>query len=381
MKLKNMEKFNEAKTTFINAVKEGKDNEAQGQAYENMINELAEGVMDEARQAARKETEAYAGVKDSRLNAEERKFFNEINKNVGYKDETLLPETTINQIFEDLVNEHPLLNAIGIFNAGPRVKFLRSETSGVIVWGKIFGEIKGQLDAAFSDDTDIQDKATAFVVLPKDLEDLSVDWIERFVRLQITEAFAVGLELAFLAGDGNDKPVGLNRQVGEDVAIVNGAHPKKEATGTLEINKLAVGKENLVEMSKIKKHHATKENGKHLNTAGKLYLVVSPEDAVDLDIAFTSVANGVYARNTPYNIHIVESEVQDSGEVLSFVRGRYDAAVGGGVKIRKYKETLALEDMDLYTAKQFAFGKAKDDKAAAIWTLSTVEEAPELPEG
>lgn len=376
LKLRNMEKFNDAKANFINAVKEGKSQEEQGQAYASMIDGLAEGVMDEARKAAREESEAVAGAKDSHLNAEQRKFFNEINTEVGFEDEVLLPETTINQIFEDLVSEHPLLNAVGIFNAGPRVKFLRAETSGVIVWGKIFGEIKGQLDAAFSDDTAIQDKATAFVVVPKDLKDLSVDWIERFVRLQITEAFAFGLELAFLTGDGKDKPVGLNRQVGKDVAVVDGVHPVKTAVGTLTIDKLAIGKENLVEMSKIKKHHATKEDGKRLNTAGKLYLVVSPEDAVDLDIAFTSVANGVYVRNTPYNIRIVESEAQDTGKALSFVKGRYDAAVGGGVTIRKYDQTLAIEDMDLYTAKQFAFGKAKDDKAAAIWTLETVETVP-----
>lgn len=379
LKLRNMEKFNDAKANFINAVKEGKSKEEQGQAYASMIDGLAEGVMDEARKAAREESEAVAGAKDSRLNAEQRKFFNEINTEVGFEDEVLLPETTINQIFEDLVSEHPLLNAVGIFNAGPRVKFLRAETSGVIVWGKIFGEIKGQLDAAFSDDTAIQDKATAFVVVPKDLKDLSVDWIERFVRLQITEAFALGLELAFLTGDGKDKPVGLNRQVGEGVAVVDGVHPVKTAVGTLTIDKLAIGKENLVEMSKIKKHHATKEDGKRLNTAGKLYLVVSPEDAVDLDIAFTSVANGVYVRNTPYNIQIVESEAQDTGKVLSFVKGRYDAAVGGGVTIRKYDQTLALEDMDLYTAKQFAFGKAKDEKAAAIWTLDVTGET--IPAG
>src|SRR5699024_3073687 len=153
----------------------------------------------------------------------------------------------------------PLLDAIGIFNAGPRVKFLRSETSGAIVWGKIFSEIKGQLDATFSDDTEIQDKATAFVVIPKDLQDLGVNWIERFVRLQITEAFAVGFELAFLTGDGNDKPVGLNRQVGEDVAVTGGVYPEKEPAGTLNINVLAEGKENLVEMSKIKKYHSVRE--------------------------------------------------------------------------------------------------------------------------
>jgi hypothetical protein len=29
--------------------------------------------------------------------------------------------------------------------------------------------------------------------------------------------------------------------------------------------------------------------------------------------------------------------------------------------------------MDLYTAKQFAYGKAKDDKAAAVWGLKVSE--------
>lgn len=374
LKLQSMKKFNTAKADFLNAVKEGKSEDEQGQAYASMIDGLAEDVMEEARKAAREEAEV--GAK-SKLNAEQRKFFNEISTEVGYKDEVLLPETTINQIYEDLVTEHPLLNAIGIFNAGPRVKFLRAETSGVIVWGKIFGEIKGQLDATFNEETDIQNKATAFVVLPKDLEDLSVDWVERFVRLQITEVFALGLEVAFLTGDGKDKPVGMNRQVGKDVAIVDGVYPEKEPVDALNINKLATGKENLVEMAKIKKFHAKKENGKALATGGKLYMVVSPEDAVDLDVAFTSVNNGVYIKNTPYNIQIVESEAQTEGQVLTFVRGRYDAAVGGGVTIRKYKETLALEDMDLYTAKQFAFGKAKDDKAAAIWTLAFTDAVPE----
>lgn len=374
--LQSMKKFNTAKTDFLNAVKEGKSEEEQGQAYASMIDGLAEDVLEEARKAARDEADTNA---KSKLNAEERKFFNAINTEVGYKDEVLLPETTINQIFEDLVTEHPLLEAIGIFNAGPRVKFLRAETSGVVVWGKIFSEIKGQLDAVFNDEEAIQDKATAFVVVPKDLKDLSVDWIERFVRLQITEAFAVGLEVAFLNGDGKDKPVGMNRQVGEGVAIVDGVYPEKTVQGTLNIDKLATGKENLVEMSEVKKFHSTKEDGKRLNTAGKLYLVVSPEDAVDLDIAFTSVANGVYVRNTPYNIQIVESEAQPTGKVLSFVKGRYDAAVGGGVAIRKYEQTLAIEDMDLYTAKQFAFGMAKDNKATAIWTLDVTGET--IPAG
>jgi len=47
-------------------------------------------------------------------------------------------------------------------------------------------------------------------------------WVESFVRLQIQEAFAVAMELAFLSGTGKDQPVGLNRQVQKDVAITGG---------------------------------------------------------------------------------------------------------------------------------------------------------------
>lgn len=45
---------------------------------------------------------------------------------------------------------------------------------------------------------------------------------------------------------------------------------------------------------------------------------------------------------------------------------------------RNFKETLALDDMDLYTAKQFAYGKAKDNKVAAVWKLDLKGHKPAL---
>ncbi|GAB5780936.1 hypothetical protein JMUB7512_27850 [Staphylococcus aureus] len=76
----------------------------------------------------------------------------DINKNVNYKEEKLLPEETIDRIFEDLTTNHPLLADLGIKNAGLRLKFLKSETSGVAVWGKIYGEIKGQFCLLYTSD-------------------------------------------------------------------------------------------------------------------------------------------------------------------------------------------------------------------------------------
>lgn len=370
MKLNNMEKFTEAKMAFVNLVKTTDDKDKQGEAYNDMLNALAEDVMAEARKEARKEAESFAigSVADSKLSAGQRKFFNAINTEVGYKEETLLPEETIDQIFEDLTTEHPLLAAIGLKNAGLRLKFLKSETSGVAVWGKIFGEIKGQLDASFSDEEAISNKLTAFVVIPKDLTDFGPAWVERFVRLQITEVFSLALEIAFLDGDGQDKPIGLNRDI-KNGTTSGGVttYPKKTAEGEITFSDPNT---TVKELTKVFKFHSTKENGQPLTISGLVTMVVNPEDAWEVRAQYTHLnANGVYVTALPFNLNIVESIAQTSGEVTTFVKGRYDAYVAGGVKISKFDQTLALEDLELYAAKQFAFGMAKDIKATAVWTL------------
>lgn len=381
IRLNGMEKFNEAKTAFIKAVKEGKTQEEQGEAYAEMIDGLAADVMDEAKKAAREEAGAYAigTAADGKLSATQRKFFNEINTEVGYKEEKLLPQETIDEIFDDITSEHPLLSKIGLKNAGLRLKFLRSETTGLAVWGRIFGEIKGQLDAAFSDEESIQNKLTAFVVIPKDLRDFGPAWIERFVRLQIQEAFSVALELAFVNGDGVEKPIGLDRDInnGSTSGGVT-TYPKKAAQGTLTF---ATPRDTVDELTSVYEYHSTKENGKSLSVGGKVVMVVSPVDAWKVRAQYTHLnSNGVYVTALPFNLDIVESEAQDAGEVLTFVRGRYDAYVGGGIKVNKFNETLALEDLELFVAKQFAYGMAKDIKATAVWTLN-ISATPELPEG
>lgn len=303
-----------------------------------------------------------------KMSAKEHKFFNSINTEVGYKEEKLLPEETIDEIFEDLRTEHPVLGAIGVKNAGLRLKFLKSETSGMAVWGVIFGDIKGQLDAAFSEETEIQNKLTAFVVLPKDLSQFGPEWIKSFVVAQITEALDSALEEGFINGDGNNKPVGLIRKVAEGTSVTDGKYPKKTSTGTFTF---ADPETTVKEITAIFKYHSTKENARPFNASGKVTLLVNPADEWDVKTQYTHLnANGVYVTALPYNLTILSTPFVEVGEAISFVAERYDAWLGGGMTIKQYDQTLALEDMDLYTAKLFAFGKAKDDKTAALWTLN-----------
>ncbi|EOL42003.1 HK97 family phage major capsid protein [Enterococcus phoeniculicola] len=366
MTIKLSKDFENAKSAWIEAVQNNESTEKVGELYGYMLDQM----IAEAKKAGETAAESYAAGTslDAKLNAEQRKFFNEINKEVGYKEETLLPQETIDNIFEDVVTEHPLLSAIGLKNAGLRLKFLKSETSGVAVWGKVFDEIKGQLDASFSDEEAIQNKLTAFVVVPKDLTNFGPAWIESFVRLQIQEAFAVAMELAFLSGTGKDQPVGLNRQVQKDVAITGGVYPEKATSGKLTF---ADSKATIKELTEMYKYHSTKENGKSFAVGGKVALVVNPTDAWGVKAQYTFLnANGVYVTALPYNLSIIESVAQVAKKAVSFVGERYDAYTAGGVSVKKFDQTLALEDLDLCTAKTFVYGKAKDDKVAAVWDLA-----------
>ncbi|EON73959.1 hypothetical protein [Lysinibacillus sphaericus] len=144
-----MANYNEKRSQYVNAIKEEKSFESQEQAWSEMqnalVNDLQSVIKDEVSRS-----QVYGETPASNiLNSAERKFFNTLTTDVGTKDEVLLPETTIDRIFEDLTTDHPLLNALGIRTTGIKTKIIQSDTTGTAVWGKVFGEIKGQLDVLF----------------------------------------------------------------------------------------------------------------------------------------------------------------------------------------------------------------------------------------
>lgn len=360
-------KFEKKRQEFLNAVTNGAPQKEQAQLYNEMIESMADEMMKQARHAAHEEVSAMNPY-DANLTAEAREFFNNIDKTAPAGVEKLFPQETIDRIFDDMVKARPLLQHIGLRNAGIRLKFLKSTQTGQAVWGKINGEIQGQLKQAFNEEEAIQNKLTAFVVIPKDSEKFGPAWLQSFVSAQITEAFAAALEAAFLNGDGDDKPIGLSRTLTGTASGGKTTYAEK----AVETAKLTFADSATVvkELTAVYKHHSVKSDGNPVAVEGNVVMVVNPADAWDVKKQYTSLnAQGTYVTAMPYNLILVESVAQTAGKVTTFVKGRYDAFVGGGIEFGRFTETYALEDLNLYTAKQFAYGKAHDEKTAAVWEL------------
>lgn len=303
------------------------------------------------------------------LTSEEKKFFNVAVLEGGFKDESILPVTTQERVFEDLVKEHPLLDALGLQDMGAVTRYITSDPTKAFAWKQIFGDISGQVNAAFTEETVTALKLTAFAVIPNDMLELGPEWIERYVRTLLVETYSVGLEFGFVNGRGSvqNEPVGLTK----DVDPATGAVTDKVSSGTLTFAPSDNGLTVVNELYGVMAALSTDADGNNVRVSNRVVMVVNPTSALQVNARNTiQNANGVYVTNLPFNIQVVESEEVAADKAIFFVKGRYLAALAGGYKLKKFDQTLAIEDATLFTIKQHANGKPKDNKAALVYDLA-----------
>ncbi|MGR9592429.1 phage major capsid protein [Bacillus thuringiensis] len=383
MKIKGtMENFEAKKQAYMNLVKaEDSKMEDLSAAFDDMFDTLVTDLSEKISAQARIEAQD-AQILTSRgqnvLTSEERKFFNAVVEDGGFKDDSILPYTTQERVFEDLVTEHPLLEAIGMQDLGAVTKFIYSDATKAYAWGELFGDIRGQINAAFREEQIGQLKLTAFSAIPNDMLELGPVWVERYVRTLLVESYSVGLEFGFVNGGGSvaHQPVGLMK----DVNATTGAVTDKKSSGTLTFAPSENGEVIAGELYEVVKALSVDGKGKSRKVLNKIVMVVNPVDAIGVQARNTiQTANGQWVMALPYNIQTVESEEVPVGKALFFVKGQYIAAIAGGYKLKKFDQTLAIEDATLYTIKQFANGKPKDNKAALVYDLKISFTPPTPP--
>ncbi|WP_312093781.1 phage major capsid protein [Niallia sp.] len=367
-----MENFEAKKKAYMNVMKaENSTPEQLETAFNEMFTalqtDLSEQITNEARNEVQ-DAQILAARGQNVLTSTERKFFNEVIASGGFAEDTILPITTQERVFEDLVTEHPLLDAIGLKDLGAITRYIYSDATKAYAWGALFGEIKGQISAAFREEQIGQLKLTAFAVIPKDMLELGPEYVERYVRTVLVESYSVGLEYGLVNGRGpaQNEPIGLMKDVNADT----GAVTTKTSSGTLTFAPSQFGEVVAGELHDVIKELTTDGKGKARKVLNKVVMVVNPIDAISVQARNTiQTTNGQWVTALPYNIQVVESEEIPSNKALFFVKDAYLAAIAGGYKINKFDETLAIEDARLYTMKQFANGKPKDNKTALVYDL------------
>jgi HK97 family phage major capsid protein len=372
MKLKGkMENFEAKKAAYMNLVKEGADAEKQATAWNEMQDALVADLTEKITDSVRDDnidSQILTARGQNVLTSKERKFFNEVILTGGFAEDTILPITTQERVFEDLVAEHPLLEEIGLQDMGAVTRFIDADATKTYAWGALFGEIKGQVSAAFREEQVGQLKLTAFAAIPKDMLELGPEWVERYVRTLLVESYSVGLEYGLVNGRGpaQNEPIGLMKNVDSGT----GAVTTKTSSGTLTFAPSQFGEVISGELHDVVKELAVDAEGKSRKVLNKIVMVVNPVDAISVLARNTiQTSNGQWVTAMPFNIKVVESEEVPSSKALFFVKGRYLAVTAGGYKINKFDQTLAIEDAMLYTIKQFANGKPKDNKAALLYDL------------
>ena len=382
-----MENFESKKQSYMNVIKdENSTTEQHENAFNEMFtalqNDLSQKITSEAKNEVH-DAQILAARGQNVLTSTERTFFNEVIASGGFAEDTILPITTQERVFEDLVTDHPLLEAIGLQDLGAITRYIYSDATKAYAWGALFGEIKGQISAAFREEQIGQLKLTAFAVIPKDMLDLGPEYVERYVRTVLVESYSVGLEYGLVNGRGpsQNEPIGLMK----DVNAETGAVTTKTSVGTLTFAPSDRGETVAKELGGVVVTLSKDGKNKARKVANKIVMVVNPIDAIKVQIGNTiQTTNGQWVTTLPYNIIPTESEEVPEGKALFFVKGAYLAAIAGGYKINKFDETLAIEDARLYTLKQFANGKPKDNKTAVVYDLNidfSVTTVQTVPEG
>ncbi|QWH28957.1 phage major capsid protein [Bacillus mycoides] len=370
IKFNKSEAFSKAKAKLTDALTNAESTEQeQTSAFENFFDALQTDVANSVREQVNNDMLDRSILQQrgqNVLTSAETKFFNAVVKDGGFKDDSILPKTTQERVFEDLVTEHPLLEAVGLQDLGAVTKFIYSDVTKAYVWGPLFGEIKGQVNAAFREEQIGQLKLTAFAAIPNDMLDLGPEWVERYVRTLLVESYSVGLEYGFVNGTGVNQPIGLMK----DFNSTTNAVTDKKSSGTLTFAPSEHGEVIAGELYEVVKALSVDGKGKSRKVLNKIVMVVNPVDAIGVQARNTiQTATGQWVMALPYNIQTVESEEVPVGKALFFVKGQYLAAIAGGYKLKSFDQTLAIEDATLYTIKQFANGKPKDNKAAIVYDL------------
>ena len=197
------------------------DQEAFKEGLNELCLDIEAQIMEEAK-SLREETDAAVlaqrGVRQ--LTNEEKEFYNALigamksASKEGVKMalsnvDKAFPITIINDVMEDMKQEHPLLAAIDTRNVTGLTKFLvNTDEGGNATWDELETEITKEIASGFDDLELDQKKVSAWMPISQDMLELGPNWLDSYIRTCLSEALAIGFENAIVTGTGKKMPIG-----------------------------------------------------------------------------------------------------------------------------------------------------------------------------
>jgi HK97 family phage major capsid protein len=372
----------EIMTKLNQAIKDG-DEEAFAQAFTAFTENIQEAVMNEAKgliQAADNTVLSGRGVRA--LTSQENQYYQKVieamkssNPKQALTDvDVVLPKTVIDAVFEDLIEDHPLLENIDFVNTSGLIEYLINLGDGInlATWDALCTEIVTEAVSGFHKIDLAHKKLSAFLPVCKAMLDLGPAWLDRYVRTVLAEALNNGLEKGMIDGNGIMEPIGMIRDLNGPIHPVDG-YPAKaqiaitdllpETYGTL-VSQLMVG-----------------HNG-NIRTVSEVVLIVNPIDYVTkvLPATIHKTPNGEYVKDIfPFPTKVIQSARLTQGDAVMGLSKRYFMGIGTSKsgKIEYSDEYRFLEDERIYLVKLYGTGRPKDNGAFLYLDISGL--APAIP--
>ena len=388
--MKNLDLLKQQKAEFAAKMREAVQNnneEAFAEAFVEFSNAVQEAVIAEAKGLVQtSDAQILAGRGVRVLTSEEVKYYNKLieamksgnPKQALESMDVVMPETIINQVFDDLTEQHPLLSRIRFENATYLMKWLYStfETRFLAKWGPLTGEIEKELSSQFAYLQLEQTKLSAWVPISKPMLDLGPAWLDRYIRTILAEAIANGIEWGIINGRGVAgniyEPIGMIRDLSQPIDPAQGYAAKQPVVVT-ELTPKVYGE--------LVAQLAESPNGL-FRPVTQLILVVNPVDYFTKVMPATIYQrpDGTWARDIlPLPTDIVQSAWVEQGKAILGLGRQYIMALGTGRDGRiEYSDHYQfLEDLRVYLIKLYGNGRPKDNNSFVVLDISDLK--PTIP--
>ena len=378
----NLDNFNQRKTEIMNALASAvrsNDETAMQQAMTDWQNYLSESIIAEANGilgATDSNILASRGVRQ--LTSKEKKFYESLIASARQEVTPgsvitgigeALPETTIESVFDDLKQNHPLLNAINFTNTSAITKMvMNKQGSQTATWDELNTPITKQLVGEIEIVTMTLCKLTAYMFVTFDMLDLGPAWIDKYVRETLAEALSVGLETAIVDGNGVNQPIGMTR---------NFTGSFNSSTGYARNSATAIKALDTDTYGTLLSTLAKAPNG-NIRTISEVVLIVNPVDYFTKVMPATTVLapDGTYRNNIfPFPTKLIQSVGVPEGHAIIGLAPRYFMGMGTakGGKLEYDDSYKFIEDLRTYKIKLYGMGKPLDKNAFIYLDISNLK--------